>query len=270
MSSEEENHVCPRCGYTTSKIAYFRDHLNRKYICSPKIANVSLENLKKEYLRDVNNKYICDSCQKGFSSRTGFYRHKKSCYLDLSSKSNTELLTESIKIQSNILHTLNQILKALSKQDTQHHIIQIKDFGQEDIIYLLNNDQLMKAIFQNNEAGLLKFIDLVWFDKQHPENMNISIKQNSIEYYQNNEWNKIDMNDIIHKLTDFIGCYFQQFLEKKPIFDKPFLDSYMKNIGAPLEWDLSHDDYDYNLQSIDNNAKNKIVHAIKTFLVKKQ
>jgi hypothetical protein len=259
-----ENYDCPRCGYTTQKVAYFREHLNRKYICSPKVADVSLDALKTQYIRDVANKFICDSCQKGFNSRTGFFRHKKVCYLDLSSKSNTELLTDSIKIQSNMLHTLNQILKVLSKQELVP--IQIKDFGQEDIMYLLNNDQLMKTIFTKYEAGILKFIELVWFDKQHPENMNIK----SIEYYQSNEWHKDNINNIVTKLIDYIGCYFQMFLEKNPIFDKTFLDTYMKQIGAPLEWDLSHDDYDYNSSSIDTHAQNKIFQAIKILLLKKQ
>jgi uncharacterized C2H2 Zn-finger protein len=52
----EKNHTCPRCGYSCVTQSDFRKHLNRKKICSPTVADISLDNLKKKYERSTNTK----------------------------------------------------------------------------------------------------------------------------------------------------------------------------------------------------------------------
>jgi uncharacterized C2H2 Zn-finger protein len=52
----EKNHTCPRCGYSCVTQSDFRKHLNRKKICSPTVADISIDDLKKKYERSTSTK----------------------------------------------------------------------------------------------------------------------------------------------------------------------------------------------------------------------
>ena len=41
---------CFRCGYTNNNKTIFIKHLNRKFICKPKIKNISTTEVYKHYL----------------------------------------------------------------------------------------------------------------------------------------------------------------------------------------------------------------------------
>ena len=43
------NYVCSRCGYQTKMRSSFKYHLNRKYICKPKMSTVSIDTIKEFY-----------------------------------------------------------------------------------------------------------------------------------------------------------------------------------------------------------------------------
>ena len=47
---------CLRCGYTCSHKGNFRNHLNRKNICSPLLEDISIETIKNMYnFKDHSN-----------------------------------------------------------------------------------------------------------------------------------------------------------------------------------------------------------------------
>ena len=43
------NYICSRCGYQTKMRSSFKYHLNRKYICKPKMSTVSIDTIKEFY-----------------------------------------------------------------------------------------------------------------------------------------------------------------------------------------------------------------------------
>jgi hypothetical protein len=121
----------------------------------------------------------------------------------------------------------------------------VRDFGLEDCTEIFEKKEFMKSCFQNHEKGILSFIDAVWFDKAYNKNFRV-INVKTVQYYQYKKWNNAKIEDHLDKLVDYIGVYYQQFLERSPIIDPKSLDNYMLKIGCPLEWDLSHDEYDFN------------------------
>lgn len=262
----------------------FRNHLHRTYTCRPLVSNVSLDQLKTQYgYVSKNGEYECSNCKKSFTSRSGLTKHKKMCFEvtnnDLKhlvvGKEYTETMNSLLKSVNNIekllldMYTLN--LSSTSKPITQQAPCKVKDFGQEEILHLLHNENLMKQIFIQNETGLLKFIDLIWFDENHVKNNNIRIKDKEhAEYYQYEKWNTVKINNIVFTLADYLGCYLQQSLEYSSFLSESFLDSYMEKIGINMEWDLSHGEWEYDgEQESDDLAKRKILQSIKLHLLKK-
>ena len=72
---------CPRCGYETGINTNFKKHLTLKtMICSPTVADVSLEDIKHEFFnRKLNNQYECKGCNKKYSSTDTLRNHIKTC-----------------------------------------------------------------------------------------------------------------------------------------------------------------------------------------------
>ena len=58
-------HSCPRCGYETKQSFDFKKHLERKKLCDPTIADISLDELKKKYLLLKETLIDCPNCHKG-------------------------------------------------------------------------------------------------------------------------------------------------------------------------------------------------------------
>lgn len=267
-----KNHECPRCGYKTTNRCDFKRHLTRKTICEPEVNDISLDDIKRLYLSVKEINYTCSKCSKGFTSRTGLKYHISQCTAEPphplipiqtdddnsvakkveSLEQQIQMLIQMLKEQSpspNVTHIHN------IQQNIQQNII-IRNFGAENVSHLIDDVTFMKSCFMNYEKGLIQYILRKWFSKDHPENSNIrmvDIRESIIEYYESNRWKKNGLTErVMDSIMNFVGLEYQQFLEKSPIFEKAFLDKFMTRIGVPLDWDLSHDDYDF-----DNSVGNK-------------
>lgn len=74
-----ETFACNRCGYSTDNISNLRRHIRRKLLCKPKVADISIETLKNDFLPEQKNKTLsCANCGKSYASRQGLYLHLKS------------------------------------------------------------------------------------------------------------------------------------------------------------------------------------------------
>jgi hypothetical protein len=105
----------------------------------------------------------------------------------------------------------------------------------------------MKECFTNYEHGLVRFILKKWFDEHHPENHCIKQFADMVQYYQSKQWLAMPINErFIDMIMDYTGCDYQNFLEKNPVMEKEFLDTFMERIGDSLQWDLDHENYEYN------------------------
>lgn len=280
--------MCPRCGYKTDKVFLFKNHINRSKVCAPRLANVSLEQLRTQYCNDNVKELECNLCSKKFGSKSGLYKHKQTCTgVDRNDLVQTMTCQEILKVLQRIetllmnqrdISLFNQINSPLPapiipaiQEVLDASPVKTKDFGQEEILHLLHNQGLMKIVFEQYETGLFKFIDLIWFEDTHAKNKNIKIiDKDTAEYYQYQKWNKIKLNSLLFKITDFVGCYLQQALEHSAFLSESFLNGYMEKIGVHMEWDLSHEEWEYgNDQEEDENVKRKILQGVKLHLMKK-
>ena len=270
---------CPRCEYKTTRTSDFKKHINRKHVCKPIKSNVSLIELREIYKHEKEINNICEKCHKGFTSRSGYANHIKKCKILKPTFSMTNSITtieskiecmckylHDISLKQNVMSfNIDRILVILGSKNINDlqldraksispslpmitESIDIKDFGQEDITHVIENVNFMKSCFLNNEEGIKSFIGVLWFDKNYLQNMNLRvISNNEIEYYQYKSWHRANWKPFLRTLLNYTGSYYQEFLEKLPIFDKKFLDNYMRKIGIVFEWDFSHEGYDFDL-----------------------
>jgi hypothetical protein len=190
-------HKCPRCGYSSINISNFRKHVNRKEICNPIVADVSLDDLKDALMsKKKDNTFVCEKCMKKYASKETLRVHKLSCaeqteivkmfdkLLDLHSKlEGFQKCQDSSNVVPNIVIHGNV--------NNQQNIINVgtSEFLQENIDYL--SDEYMVKCAKKLNNGLIDFIRNVRFNPDHPENMNVKvhrIKQKTLYIFRNNRW----------------------------------------------------------------------------------
>ncbi len=70
---------CPRCGYGTERSTDFFKHLNRRIVCDALNSDLSIEDIKTDFMNRKSNDFICNFCNKPYSSRKSLANHKIIC-----------------------------------------------------------------------------------------------------------------------------------------------------------------------------------------------
>ena len=144
-------YLCHRCGYNTNKRSNIIQHLNRKNICKPILADISIEDIKKHYDFEIKQviqndpkmtpndpkmtpndpkmtpndpkmnpneskieteqKYKCNYCNKCYSKNCHLRRHEKTCII----KKKTEALVIS---QNDKIIKMEKEIEELKKKST--------------------------------------------------------------------------------------------------------------------------------------------------------
>lgn len=216
------NYSCDRCGYTTSKLSNYKQHINRNKVCNSNnnvdilqlynkynipFDDTLISPLWKEYLITneisiVNRKkpFQCKYCNKYYTRNDNLKRHLEECkkqYLLLE-----ELETQKKKIEdfssnidslvdSKVKEKLQDIgLKQITiNANNNNNSILVNNFGKEDISYI-TKDQLKKYAL-NIPDGIHQLAQRSHFNPQHPENMNIRIQDKDdklVQIWNNEKW----------------------------------------------------------------------------------
>lgn len=222
---------CDRCSKTFYKLDNLRRHFHNKKICKPILNDISIEELKEKY-KVKKGCYKCENCGKEYKTTDGKYKHKKKCSVNpiiiekkTISKLETELDKEVIRrkelekqVEQLILEK-TQLQEAHAKVINNDHsntnnittigrdqnIIIVNNFGEENIEYLLKDENFIKKCIENPVNSISKYLDNVHFNKEHPENRNIKITNllgPYMDYIKEGEWNKIEKNILLPKIIN--------------------------------------------------------------------
>ena len=110
--------------YTNYKKDYENHLLTRKHL---KAINVSTKN------PNIDNKFICNNCNKEYNCRSGLWRHNQKCKINKNNNDNNIILSENSD---------NNILNPIQKSDNE-----IKTLTELVIEVVKNNNEFQKQIF---------------------------------------------------------------------------------------------------------------------------
>jgi hypothetical protein len=261
---------CPRCGYDSSNIHYFRKHLSRKTICDPIVADVSLEDTKKQHMPAILG-FDCDYCERKFSNKQAKSKHMNKCASRPSSSNErikelealvAEKEDEIKRIKETIAPTIVQnvsIAPTIVQNVAQQNIIVINPLGVENKSNI--TPEFMLECVKKKIDGLIDLIQKKHFDPSKPENHNIKIEGENYTFLENpflcpsNDVIKIDeYNDLVwvtmkkmHALQDRImprvETEFKDFFrDHSKKIQKKYIDEFVKDIVLPMEWTMDLDE----------------------------
>jgi hypothetical protein len=104
---------CIRCDYATDKLFLFVQHLERKKLCDPIKGDISLDDLKEQYIKP--KLLSCNNCDKLFKTPNGLTQHKKVCNVNTNIITPTNNLTIEFENMRRELSELNSIKKELAE-----------------------------------------------------------------------------------------------------------------------------------------------------------
>lgn len=234
---------CHRCGYESTRLSNFKNHLNRKFICKPKLRDIEIVEIKKIYgiectsndlkissiipmtssniyPKNEDNR-ICEYCKKVYSSYKNKWRHQKKCkikntILDQNNtlkKQNADLMEQVDKLIHKVsLLEKNQANNFKNNNINSFNKIQVNNYGCENIDYI--TDKVFKKLLNTPLSAIPKLIELKYFNPDHPENHNIkitNIHDKFAKIYKDNKWLISHKKDVIQELVDNGYADFEEF-----------------------------------------------------------
>ena len=251
---------CKRCGYSTTLLYCLKKHLQRKKQCNPVVEDIETSILYNKCFEKDVKPYKCDYCDKSYTHISSTSYHKKTCV----KKIEIELLQKQQLIidQQKQIESLKAVLPATTINNTNNantntnshntitnNNITINAFGKENIEYLKNNPnykQIMMKCMAEKEQGVMKLLEYIYFNPDHPENQNVkkSIKKdNFIKLYDGKKWNLSFVDKGLSTILLKIETEFVAFLEKMEDegtrVKDPLMKRFMISVGYALDFDFS-------------------------------
>ena len=173
---------------------------------------------KNESILDSNlskKKYICDFCNKCYSTNSNLHKHLKNCKMNINNieyikKKNKELEETIEKLlldkKNNIINTTNNNSNNTTNNNytTNNTVnIHINNYGDENTKYITND--FILNLLEKPYSAIPELIKYTHFNDEHPENQNIKITNKKDPYMKilkNKKWELVDKKDTINDLID--------------------------------------------------------------------
>lgn len=211
---DTNTHVCKRCGYQATTKGSLVRHLKSKKPCVVTVEDIVrdeliLELMKREYKTSV---VTCEHCSKTVSKPV-YKRHKDTCQQkQVPSACNGQEVSkdEFLALKAELFALKRHVEQVGSTTGTLVNngvinnttlVININNFGQEDISYL--SPELLIYCMKNPKKGIKKLIEQIHYNEEYPENHNLrckSLKQNLFEKYEDAQWSLCDASNTLDEL----------------------------------------------------------------------
>lgn len=205
--------TCRRCGYETKYKHVLVKHLERTKTCDPKLDDVSVSELLKEFAQ-TTKAFKC-ACGKSFSHDSSLSRHVKACTYNQIDDQKDLLLQE----MQETLHSVQQELCSLKSRfgNSQTHIhgnnnvnnittinntyvVVLNNFGSEDVSHILDDKQFLDDCLLKLQNGIPNVVNKIYYDATKPENKTVllkSAKRKTALVHSNGKWEEKDLNEIV-------------------------------------------------------------------------
>lgn len=206
--------ICLRCGKKYSRLLRHLDSVN----CKARYLNITrdemLDNYEvhlDRYKELLSNKYACEYCNKLFSHKNHYYRHRKhSCQVKKDQEANN---IENTNINNVINNgtvnngTINNITNNITNNGTIDNstnvTIFMNNFGEEAPLSIHDLVTILNECLNNNKLDqiLPMYVKKRWIDNESNRTIDIRDMNRGIaEVYVDKEWEKRFLNDVIEKI----------------------------------------------------------------------
>jgi hypothetical protein len=223
-------YCCKRCGYETNLKSNLKIHLTSKKECTIKLEDINREILLNE-LNKKEKHYICKSCNKEFNNRQNKWKHEKICKIS-EKKSNIYNLNDN-DLRDLVLK-LSEELEVMKEEKKQQNIIinntnndnstnitnniniildNLRPFGKENYDYI--DIDAIKKIIKPARNLLYRFIKMIHFNINHPENWNYFISNmrgNKANVYNGKKFVIDDKVESLIKLIESKKEFLESFI----------------------------------------------------------
>lgn len=218
------NYFCNRCGYNTYHKSNFVNHINRKFICKPKISDVDICEICKIYdINYIDHKISTKSPQNHHKNKKKSTKYPQNHHKN---ENTSEPLPKKIEQKHCITNMCIYCKKVLARIDSlNRHYKSCKVKKKLDLLELHDNIKIPKdnptnitnitnithhttvnnniiinnfgneniSYFNENELtkfvktvppGLINFIEQIHFNPHHPENNNLKITNKKLPFVQ--------------------------------------------------------------------------------------
>ena len=233
-------YICKCCDYKTKIKPHYSRHLNTNKHKKNNTKSVNIEPKKYHKNTNLNESqnfnFICNYCDKTFSTSSHLSRHKKkNCrikeqeiqnkeiaelkQLFKEEKERNQLEREKYEEEKHNLHKhINELIKKAGNTTNNTANITLNCYGHEDLSHI-TEDQKLEWV--KLPYGMVqKMIEQVHFSKKRPENWNIKLtnkKDKMIKVFRGNKWKYQDKDEVVSELIQTNYCR---------------LDDYYENIGS--------------------------------------
>ena len=191
---------------------------------------VSVDDLFNKYFSIKETNHVCKFCNKSFAHRQGKHKHEKTCKQIPNIINNNT--TNNNTTNNNCNFTTNNI----------HNIyIQTNPFGNEKYDYI-NFKELM-----NDNLTMLKLIEEIHFNKDHPENWNVCINNLRSKYAEIYDGTECIVQDKLSTINKLIKDKCNIMIQKSMLCDDENRSEKMKqSCEEVVEYIESKEHHDKN------------------------
>jgi hypothetical protein len=186
VSKPKTSFVCKRCGYKCETFTIFKRHLERKNECEPKESNMSLEEVRNQYMQ---------------TSMHANLPHPK--------EEKGEVVPEG---KNERMHTPEKRRKK-----------KIRNFGDENRDYL--KKEYLKQFVENPLKGIQEIIECTHFNIHHEENHNVRLTNDEkvIQVFKDNSWLKFNKDYVLDKMI-YTACSILEYNIPRKYWTGPFTE----------------------------------------------
>lgn len=231
MSEGMPTFQCGRCGSGFLHKSSLKTHLLKANACVPLSSehDVDREELLRQMTKtpsSVQGRSECRFCHRKFNHRSSMYRHLTTCnakWYDASQydRMKAEILNElqkhgtlgiggvsnvetaSTSSSSGTVGTVGTTTNINITTNINNTVNIINAFGRENLYPLVNDAEFMDMILKRREKGVVDFVKAAYFDKNHPENMNVKVSNYKLPYvdtFDGKRWIKCDKTEVLQDL----------------------------------------------------------------------
>jgi hypothetical protein len=204
--------ICERCHHTSSCKGNLIKHLTKKSECPSLHSNRSRQDIVVSLTR-VSTKdktYVCEYCEKAFSTPQGRSQHKKICPKN-TDKDMKNLIQDMVKRINQLEIELQMQKQENSDARTVSNTTNIQN--QQNINVIINNygnekmpqftPEFLNNCMLNPSKGLTNLIAKIHYNEELPENYNLrykSTKNKTLEKFIDQRWHECDASNTLDEL----------------------------------------------------------------------